>query len=99
MTFAVLFRSRAARELEEIRAWLGLASAVRFDDALAQALVRLEAHPHIGPPALLRGRWSRSVRNLIVGETGYRLFYRVNVQARVVEVLSIWHERRRPPRL
>ena len=47
MTFAVLFRSRAIRELEEVRAWLGPASAPRFDDALAQSLVRLEAHPRV----------------------------------------------------
>lgn len=99
MTFAVLFKERARRELEEARAWLGPARAQAFDDTLAQALVRLEAHPRIGPPALIRGRWSRRVRKLSVGETGYLLFYWVHDRASLVEVLSLWHEHRASPRL
>lgn len=99
MTFAVLFRGRAKRELGEARAWLGSARSVAFDDALARALVLLEAHPRIGPPAFVRGRWSRTVHKLIVGETGYLLFYRVHERSQVVEVLSLWHQRRRVPRL
>lgn len=99
MTFAVLLKERARREVEEVRAFLGAARARAFDDKLAQILERLEAHPKLGGPAFLGGRWSKSVRKLIVGRTGYLLFYRVRERAALVEVLSIWHERRRPPRL
>lgn len=98
MTFAVLF-APPREPPEEVRAWLGAAQARAFDDTLARVLERLEAHPKMGPPALIRGRWSRSVRKLIVGQTGYLLFYQVHARTALVEVLSLRHERQRPSRL
>ena len=82
-----------------MRAWLGAARTQAFDDALAQTLVQLEALPKMGPPALIRGRWSSRVRKLSVGRTGYLLFYSFHERAGVIEVLSLWHERRSRPSL
>ncbi len=97
--FAILFEERATRALEKVRVDLGPVRADAFDDAMAQALERLQALPWMGPPALIRGRWSKTDRRLIVGQTGYLLFYRVHEAAELIFIVSIRHEKQRPPKL
>jgi plasmid stabilization system protein ParE len=94
--FLVLLEARATRELDRIRAE---GRAPHLDDAVGAALERLEVLPEMGPPAWLRGRWSKTIRKLSLGRTGYLLYYRVHFEAELIQVLNVWHERRRAPRL
>jgi plasmid stabilization system protein ParE len=47
----------------------------------------------------IRGKWSTTVRRVILDRSGYHLYYRARLEAGVIVVLCVWHERRRAPRL
>jgi plasmid stabilization system protein ParE len=97
--YSVSWDPRAARELTDARAWLGSGRAVELNDELRHVRERLGAFPEMAPPVRLRGTWSTTVRRLVLIRNPYHLYYRVNHEAERIVVLSLWHERRRPPRL
>jgi len=97
--YRVAWDTRASVELLRARARLGVAGAADLDRALEHVRELLGTFPRLGGPAWLEGRWHETVRRLIVGETGYLLFYRVFDESAVVFVLSIRHEKQRPPKL
>lgn len=67
-----------------------------FDRELAEALELLRAMPNVGVPYPPRLRY----RRLLLRETGYHVYYRVDEAAGVLYVVSVWHTRRgRNPRL
>lgn len=94
--FAVLLTPRATRELDQARAG---GRSLDLDDEVAEAFGRLETFPRMGAPVRLRGQWSTTVRWVILDRSGYHLYYRVRLEAAVIVVLCVWHERRRAPRL
>lgn len=94
--FAVLLTPRATRELDQARAD-GRTSDL--DEEVAEAFRRLEVLPQTGAWVRLSGKWSTTVRRVILDRSNYHLYYRVRLEARVIVVLCVWHERRRAPRL
>ena len=94
--YTILLRDPVGRELDRLRAE---GRAPGLDDALATALDLLQALPEIGQRVRRRGQWSRTDRRWGLGQTGFVLFYRVHAAAELIEVLLVWHEKRRPPRL
>ena len=101
--FALVISPRATREILAAKRWryehLGAARAGELDEALAASFDRVQTFPGIGPPDWVRGRWSKTRRRLILGQTGYVLLYRVHEKAELIEVLSLRHEKQRPTRL
>ncbi len=93
--FTVLFDPRALREMDEARAWLEehRGGTRPFDAAVARTLDRLAILPRSSPRTQIAGRWSRT-RHASLGRTGYQLYYRPNIRARMITVVAIWHERR-----
>ena len=68
-----------------------------FEDELARALTLLAEAPQLG--ARVRSRRAE-VRRLLLRASGYHVYYAVDLQAEVVEVLAVWHGARgRGPRL
>jgi plasmid stabilization system protein ParE len=93
--FAVLLTPRAARELDEARAD---ARSRDLDEEVADAFRRLEALPQTGGRVRIRGKWSTTVRRVILDRSGYHVYYLVRLEAGVIVVLCVWHGRRRAPR-
>jgi plasmid stabilization system protein ParE len=98
--FTVLFEPRATREAEEARAWLlaHRGSTRTFHAALARTLDRLTLLPRSSPRMQRAGCWTWT-RRAPLGRTGYNLYYRPNIRAKIIRVISIWHERRPELRL
>jgi plasmid stabilization system protein ParE len=99
--FALLIDPRAAAEILAAKRWrlenLGRERARELEDALAKVLDRIQAFPESGSPDKIQGRWSKTRRRVIVGETGYILRYRLHLKAALIEVRSLRHEKQRPP--
>ncbi len=94
--FTILLSPVAVLELDRLRAE---GRAPGLDDAVGTVLLRLERFPESGAPDRIRGRWSLVRRKVVLGRTGYVLRYRLHLGAELIEVLSVRHGRRRPPRL
>jgi plasmid stabilization system protein ParE len=95
-SFAVVLSPRASLDLLRARTWLGLTRAGDLDEALEAIRTRLSELPYSGPPAFVGGAFSKTIRRIIVGETGYLLFYRVSEEQGMILVLRIRHEKQRP---
>ena len=61
--FAVLLTPRAIRELDQAR--LG-GQALNLDEEVAEAFRRLEVLPRTGGRVRIRGKWSTTVRRVIL---------------------------------
>jgi len=88
----VWFRSAIA-DLGEARAYIASddpEAARRVASAIVSAVDQLAEHPAIGRPGRVPG-----TRELVVARTPYVIPYRV--RAGVVEILSVFHARRRWP--
>ena len=94
--FAVLLTSRATRELDQARA---NGRTLDLDEEVAEAFRRLEALPQTGTRVRICGKLSTTVRRVILDRSGYHLHYRARLEAGVIIVLCVWHERRHAPRL
>jgi plasmid stabilization system protein ParE len=95
----VVFDVRANRELDDAQAWWAEHRRTPdLDDAIAAALDRLGQFPEIAPRVKRRGLWT-TTRRYILDRVGYHLYYRYEARTRTIYVRSIWHERRRKPRL
>jgi toxin ParE1/3/4 len=93
----VVYTSRVRRELLEIVKTIARdnePAADAFVDRLNHLCSLLAIAPAMGP---LRPKIGRNVRSLGLGN--YLIFYRWNSELERVDILSVWHGRRRLPRL
>jgi plasmid stabilization system protein ParE len=101
--FSTIFSVRAVRESNEARAWLeahlGTARVLLLNDEVNAALDKLELLPELGAIVRTRSREQPLTRRVILDRSGYHLYYRVHHDSRLIEVVCLWHEKRRPPRL
>jgi ParE toxin of type II toxin-antitoxin system, parDE len=96
----VLFDIRASREIDDARAWWAENRCTTdLDDALAEALDRIEQFPEIAPRVKSGGRWTMTRRYILGRRVGYHLYYDYNPRGLRIYVRSLWHERRPKPRL
>ena len=94
-----ILSARAQQEIEEARAWwVEHRHTPELDDSIAAALDRLEQFPEIAPRVKSGGRWTTTRRYILDG-VGYHLYYRFDAHTQTLFVRSLWHERRRKPRL
>ena len=89
---------RAERQIQVARHWW-LQNRDKAPEAFDEELVRarnviLDA-PHAGKPS--RTRHGKLIRRLTLERIHYYLYYRVERDR--VQLLSLWHTSRRPPRL
>ncbi|MCC7174890.1 MAG: type II toxin-antitoxin system RelE/ParE family toxin [Bryobacterales bacterium] len=94
MDFQVRISAPALRDFEQIIEYSRASfpeSAERFGGAILNHLELLSRYPYIGSPVSARP----GVRQLV--HTPILIYYRVNPERRVVEVLHFWHGRRQPP--
>lgn len=88
----VLFHRLAAKEYLAARRWYARrspATAVRFRDAVDEAIARITAEPSLGTPFRDRFRWVR------VRRYPFLLYYAV-ITGDEVMVFAVAHSRRRP---
>jgi plasmid stabilization system protein ParE len=101
--FVTIFRARAAREIDEARAWidtnLGGERVALLNVELDRALDLLEQVPRMGSPAPTQKRGSPVLRHVTLARSGYHLYYRAHLRTHTIEVVCLWHEKRRPPKL
>ena len=89
---------RAERQIQVARRWW-LQNRDKAPEAFDEEFVRarnllLEA-PHVGKPS--RSRHGKLIRRLELDRIRYYLYYRVERDR--IQLLSLWHTSRRPPRL
>ncbi len=66
-----------------------------FDEEIERAFELLLNAPHVGKPS--RSRHGKLIRRLTLERIRYYLYYRVERDR--IQLLSLWHTSRRPPRL
>jgi plasmid stabilization system protein ParE len=100
--FQLIVTEQAALEGFAAKRWvldhLGAAHAQELVEAIASAFDRIQRFPRSGAREKYRGHWSNTRRKTRAGNTAYLIRYRVNLRAELVEVFSIRHQKRRPPR-
>ncbi len=92
----VVFSPRALLRLREIQAWIAyddVSAAVRVVNRIRQSTEMLADRPRLG-----RKRDARS-RALVVSGLPDRIHYRIDETAGVVEIITVAHTSRMPPRL
>jgi toxin ParE1/3/4 len=98
MDWAIVWTEPATADLEAITTYIARrdpSAAERIANAIVGRVESLRAMPSMGsvyPP----GSQGRN-REILSGK--YRIFYRVNEEAKQVEVLTVWHGARREPPL
>lgn len=95
MDFQVRISAPALADFEQIieYSWASFPeTAERFGSAILNHLELLSRFPYIGSP--VSGR--PGIRQLV--HTPILIYYRVDSERGVVEVLHFWHGHRRPPR-
>jgi len=100
---SIVFTAKASREIDDARAWLdqhrSVERADEMADDLAKALDRISLLPETGARVWIGSSWSKTLRRVLLRRSGYHLYYRVRPKAAQIVVLSVWHEKRQPPRL
>lgn len=95
---AVIVSPRAARQFAAgLRWWLQNRDKApeAFADDFAAILETIAANPRIG---LLGKTRNKNARRVFMERVRYYVYYRVT-SSDSVEIISIWHASRRPPRL
>jgi plasmid stabilization system protein ParE len=93
----VVYSRRARREITRIVDVImadNVRAAERFAADLEYRCSLLARTPEMGPA---RPNIGKAVRSLVHGN--YTVFYRLNLDVDQAIILSVWHSRRRPPRL
>lgn len=96
MGFKVIFAPQALDRLEEIVRYIAKdnpAAAEKLDLRLVERTGLLADFPEIGQPYLKR----KNVRRL--GCKPYWIYYRVQPEKRIVEIMDFWHSARRDPEI
>jgi toxin ParE1/3/4 len=94
MGFQVVFAPLALERLEEIVRYIAKdnpIAAEKFGLRLVDRCVLLADFPEIGQPYLKR----KNVRRL--GCKPYWIYYRLQPEKRIVEIMDFWHSARRDP--
>ena len=92
----LIFTARAQRRLREIQAYTAYHNVAAADlvmHRIRQTAEMLSDHPRLGR------KWRGGTRALLVSGLPYRIHYRLDEAAGVVEVLTVAHTSQRPPRL
>ncbi len=95
MAFKILFSENSLSDLEAILDYIRAdnpEAAARFGDALLNHIELLAAFPHIGAPVKRRER----VRKIL--HTPVRIYYRIEEEKQIVEILHFWHTAREQPK-
>ena len=98
MAFEIIWTETASSDLESIVAHLAEKSpdaAEKTANSIVNHVEVLRTFPQIGPRYAKDP--SRRVREVLCGK--YRIFYRLNEQLKVVEILTVWHGARQEPEL
>ena len=94
MAFQILFTEDALIDLEIILDYIRAddpEAAARFGNALLNHIELLSTFPHIGAPVKRRGR----VRKVL--HTPVRIYYRIDEEKQIIEILHFWHTARQEP--
>lgn len=96
---AVVFHKRAQREIVAVGQWWreNRGSARLIAEQILWIASLLAMSPHLG--AAVHGTRRAGVRRFYLERIDYHLYYAVDPSGARVVVLSLWHARRRPPRL
>ena len=70
--------------------------AEEIAELIQEAALLLRRFPEIGPPVLVRRRPDANLRHLILGRSGYLLFYEVEHDHQRVVLMRLRHEKQRP---
>jgi plasmid stabilization system protein ParE len=97
--YAFVWDPRAAVEVLQARARLGVVRAATLDAELERARDRLCLLPWSAPRAWLREEWSETIRKLGLSRSPYHLYYAVDVSAEEVVALALRHEKQAEPDL
>lgn len=92
---AVMITPRAERQILEAVQWWREhrpSAPTMLDDEIAEAFLRVAAHPHSG--VAVRARLG--THRVLLRGSSYFLFYRVRPRARRIEVVALWHTSRGP---
>ena len=98
MDWEIVWTEPAAADLEAITTYIARrdpAAAERTAHAIVERVESLRTMPYLGP-AYPPGSQGRN-REILSGK--YRVFYRVDEEAKRIEVLTVWHGARREPPL
>lgn len=90
MDFKVIWTDPAIENLREITAYISRDNrdaAEKFGNDLFRHVEVLESFPYIGPYYPRGGKG----RNREIVFRNYRIFYRVNEEQKLVEILAVWH--------
>ena len=95
MAFTILFTEASLSDLEAILDYIRAddsEAAARFGNAILNHIELLASFPHMGTPLKQRER----VRKLL--HTPVRVYYRVDEERQIVEILHFWHAARQEPK-
>jgi plasmid stabilization system protein ParE len=99
MSFRVLYKQSAARQIQRERAWLaanrGHGPAGVFEEELDHARELLEECPEMGAPS----RWSKDERCVFLRRSRFHVFYRLYREDERIVVMRLLHEKQRPRKL
>lgn len=91
----VVFSPRALLRLREIQAYIAydnVTAAVKVVNRIRQSTETLADHPNLG------WEWDTRTRALVVSGLPYRIHYRIDAGAEVVEIITVAHTGQKPPR-
>lgn len=97
--YTVRLEARAQREVEEARERIGAGRLVVLDEELRAVQERLSENPEIGPRARTRSGRHPTLRWLVLLRNPYLLYYWVSHKRELVAIVSLWHNRRRRPKV
>jgi len=102
LPYEIWLAPRARRELAVARAWWRLhrpAAPDAISRAMRAARKTLSRFPEAGAVADDPTLEARGLRQLLLASIDYHVYYRILHEDRRVEIVTIWHGSRRPPRL
>jgi plasmid stabilization system protein ParE len=94
---SLIVRPRARRQLQAAERWWVQhrdKAPEAFDEDVAAGLESIVTNPHIHQ----RVHGKPSMRRILLERVRYYIYYRIMATGDI-EVLSVWHASRRPPRL
>ena len=92
-----IIRPRARRQFQAAERWWVAhrdKAPEAFDEDVAAGLESVAADPHIHQ----RVHGKRNMRRILLERVRYYIYYRI-MDSGEIEVISVWHASRRPPRL
>jgi plasmid stabilization system protein ParE len=98
MRFRVVRTPTASRQIREAARWWRrnrTKAPALFRDELRQGIELIAKHPEAG--AVAKDVALREVRRVLMLTTQYYIYYRVNVPAKRIDVLSVWSTHRGEP--